>query len=71
MGKISINVQKEFCEECSIALRRFIGRMDGINSIETERGRIEIDFDNSKLLESDILKLTKDSIDKLGYKIED
>jgi copper chaperone CopZ len=71
MGKISINVQKEFCEECSIALRRFIGRMDGVNSIETESGRIEIDFDNSKLLESDILKLTKNSIEKLGYKIED
>ncbi|HAK88697.1 MAG TPA: hypothetical protein DHV16_07510 [Nitrospiraceae bacterium] len=70
MGKVSIGVQKEFCEECSLALRRFIGRMEGVNSIETESGKITVDFDDSKILENDILKITKESIEKLGYKID-
>lgn len=71
MGKISINVQKEFCEECSLALRRFIGKMDGVNSIDTDSGSIVIDFDNARIMEKDILKITKESIEKLGYKIEE
>ncbi|MDI6729532.1 MAG: hypothetical protein QMD44_11500 [Thermodesulfovibrionales bacterium] len=71
MGKVSINVQKEFCEECSLALRRFIGKMDGVNSIDTESGSIVIDFDNARIMEKDILKITKESIEKLGYKIEE
>ncbi|BCB97001.1 hypothetical protein JZK55_19230 [Dissulfurispira thermophila] len=71
MGKVSINVQKEFCEECSLALRRFIGKMNGVNSIDTENEKIIIDFDASKVMEKDILKITKESIEKLGYKIFD
>jgi hypothetical protein len=32
-----------------LALRRFIGKMDGVNSIDTENGKIVIDFDDSKV----------------------
>lgn len=69
MKKISLEVQKEFCEECSLALRRFIGKMDGVESIDVKDGKIEIDFDSSKILESDLIKISRDSMEKLGYKI--
>jgi len=71
MRKISLNVQKEFCDECSLALRRFIGKMDGVNSIDTENGKIVIDFDDSKVAEQDILKISRESIEKLGYRLND
>ena len=71
MRKISLNVQKEFCDECSLALRRFIGKMDGVNSIDTENGKIVIDFDESKVTEQYLLKISRDSIEKLGYRLED
>ncbi|HAM53351.1 MAG TPA: hypothetical protein DCP92_22650 [Nitrospiraceae bacterium] len=71
MKKLSLNVQKEFCDECSMALRRFIGKMDGVNSIETESGKIVIDFDDSKLTEEHIMKISRESIEKLGYKVND
>ncbi|MCX7794239.1 MAG: heavy-metal-associated domain-containing protein [Thermodesulfovibrionales bacterium] len=71
MKRLLLNVQKEFCEECSIALRRFIGRMPGVESIETESGRIEIKFNDSLIKEEELLKLTKDSIEKLGYKLNE
>lgn len=38
MKKIFLNVQKEFCEECSLALRRFISKMPGVESIDVESG---------------------------------
>jgi copper chaperone CopZ len=71
MRKISLNVQKEFCDECSMALRRFIGKMDGVNSVDTEDGKIVIDFDDSKLTEQFILKISGESIEKLGYGLKD
>jgi copper chaperone CopZ len=71
MKKVSLNVRKEFCEECSLALRRFIGKIDGVNSIDTESGRIVIDFDDSKLSEEYIMKISRESIEKLGYELNE
>jgi copper chaperone CopZ len=71
MKKISLNVQKEFCDECSLALRRFIGKMEGVDSIDVENGKIVINFDGSKVLETDILKISRESVEKLGYKVLD
>lgn len=71
MKKISLNVQKEFCDECSMALRRFIGKMDGVKSVDAEFGKIVIDFDDSKLTEQSILKISRESIEKLGYRLKE
>ena len=71
MKKISLNVQKEFCDECSLALRRFVGKMDGVNSIGTENGKIVIDFDDSKVTEQYLLKISRESVEKLGYRLDD
>lgn len=70
MKRLLVSVQKEFCEECSLALRRFLGKMQGVESITAERGKIEIRFNNSLIKEEELLKLTKESIDKLGYKTD-
>ncbi len=71
MKTISLNVQKEFCDECSLALRRFIGKMAGVNSINAENGKIVIDFDDSKVTKQYLLKISRESIEKLGYRLED
>ncbi len=71
MKKVSLNVQKEFCDECSLALRRFIGKMNGVNSIDVENGKIVINFDDSKIMEEDIVKISRESIEKLGYKMDE
>ncbi len=71
MKKISLHVQKEFCDECSLALMRFIGKMDGVNSIDAEDGNIVIDFDDSQIMEEDVLKISRESIEKLGYRLLD
>jgi copper chaperone CopZ len=71
VSTFSLNVQKEFCEECSLALRRFIGKMDGVESIDVENGQIQISFDSEKIVETDLVKLTKESIEKLGYRLLD
>lgn len=69
MKKLSFNVEKSFCVECSQALRRFIGHIEGVESIDVESGNVVVEYDDSKISRDNLLKITKDSIDKLGYKI--
>ncbi len=71
MKKVSLSVQKEFCDECSLAIRRFVGKMNGVDSVDVENGKIVISFDDSKILEADVLKISRESVEKLGYKISD
>jgi copper chaperone CopZ len=71
MEKISFNVGKNFCEECSLALRRFIGHVDGVESIDVEEGKIAVLFDGKKITEEDLSIITRDSMEKLGYKPEE
>ncbi|MEW6117526.1 MAG: heavy-metal-associated domain-containing protein [Nitrospirota bacterium] len=70
MGKIAVDVKKELCGECSMALRRFIGKMKGVNSIDVENEKVVIDFDDLKISKEDLFRITRDSIEKLGYKVE-
>jgi hypothetical protein len=69
MEKISFAVEKNFCEECSLALRRFIGHMDGVESIDVEEGKIAVLFDEGKITGEFLAKITRESIEKLGYKM--
>ena len=71
MNKVYLNVQKQFCEECSLALRRYIGKMEGVKSIGVQNGMIEIGYDSSKITEDALRKLSKESIEKLGYELLD
>ncbi len=65
------NVTKNICVECSLALRRFIGGMDGVESIDVESGSIAVKFDDTQVDEGNLKKITRDSIERLGYRVED
>ena len=43
--------------------------MDGVESIDTEDGKLVIDFNDSKISMEELSRITKDSIEKLGYKL--
>ncbi len=64
-------VDKNLCAECSLALRRFIGGMDGVESIDAEHGKIAVKFDEAAINEDKLFKITKDSIERLGYRLEE
>ncbi len=69
--RISFNMSKDVCYDCSMALRRFIGHMDGVESIDVEEGKVVIDFDDLKISKEELDRITRDSIEKLGYKLRD
>ena len=69
MKRVLFNVGKNLCDECSLALMRFIGHLDGVESIVVEGGKIAVRFNDSMISEEDLLKITRDSIEKLGYSV--
>lgn len=66
-----LNVQKEFCGECSLALMRFMGNMKGVESVTSEDGKVVLTFDDSVIPEDSVLKIARENIEKMGYKIDD
>jgi copper chaperone CopZ len=71
MSKVYFKVQKEFCGECSLALRRFLGGMNGVNAVDVESGSVAVDFDERKIPEERVQKIARDSIEKLGYGVKE
>jgi copper chaperone CopZ len=71
VGKVSFNVEKHFCEECSLALRRFIGHMKGVEAIDVESGHIVVQYNEAEISQRELDKITRDSIEKLGYRMSD
>ena len=65
------NVRNDLCGECSLALRRFVGGMDGVASIDVEQGKIAVKYDEKLMDDERISAITKDSIEKLGYRIDE
>lgn len=68
-AKILFNVGTIFCYDCVQALRRFIGSMKGVVSIEVETDRIAVVHDPEKVSAGEITRLVTDSVEKLGYRV--
>ena len=45
--------------------------MDGVESVDVENGRIVISFDASLIAEDRVRTIAQDSVEKLGYKVND
>ncbi len=67
MEKILFNIGKRVCDECSMALRRFMGHVEGVESIDEENGRLAVCFDGTKISREKLHEIAKDNIEKLGY----
>ena len=70
MKKCLMRVQREFCGECSLAIMHFMRNIEGVESVETGEGMVAITFDETKIDESSVKRITQENIEKLGYKIE-
>jgi hypothetical protein len=69
MEKRTFKVEERFCDECALALRRFIGHLEGIESIDVENKMIAVVFNPAKMPEGRLDKIAKDSLEKLGHKL--
>ncbi len=69
MRKLLFSIEEKVCDECALALRRFVGRMNGIESIEVEDRKIAVVFDSARMADDELIRITADSLEKLGHKL--
>jgi len=69
MEKRMFKVEERFCDECALALLRFIGHRDGVESIDVENKMIAVVFDPLKMPEEKLNEIAADSLEKLGHKL--
>lgn len=69
MEKRLFKIEDRFCDECALALRRFIGHLEGVESIDVENRLIAVSFNPAKMPKEKLDRITKDSLEKLGYKL--
>jgi copper chaperone CopZ len=69
--KRSFKVEEQFCDECALALRRFIGHMEGVESIDVENKMIAVVYDPAKMPGERLDKIARDSLEKLGHRLID
>ena len=67
MEKKLFKVEAQFCDECALALRRFIGHLDGVEAVEVENKMIAVSFNPSKMPGEKLDRIAKDSLEKLGH----
>ena len=67
----TFQVNKGICGDCSLALKRFLGGLDGVDTVDLGKLAITIRFDESKIDESKLQSIARDSIERLGYRIEE
>ncbi|MDA8168071.1 MAG: hypothetical protein M0Z59_00050 [Nitrospiraceae bacterium] len=66
-GKIEIDVPKQLCAECSLALGRFMGHIKGVDSIDMEEGKVVISYDDGQVSRDFLIKLSKETLEKIGH----
>ncbi len=71
MSVITLRVNRPFCGDCMFGLKRFIQGIDGVASVEIGGQTISITFDESAMKENTLKKIAIDSIERIGYSIED
>ncbi len=71
MKVAQFRVANNLCAECSLALRRFIGGMDGVESIDVGQGGVSVRFDEKAIDEEKLAKIARDSIERLGYRVDE
>lgn len=71
MEKLSFDVGTIFCYECVTALRRFIGSMKGVASVEVEEGKVSVQFDPTVTNGETVSRIVKENVERLGYKVFD
>lgn len=71
MKKLAYTVDKSLCAECSMALRRFVGKMDGVDSVDVEGEQVVINFNEQTIQEDFLKKVSSESLSKLGYRFSE
>ncbi|HEY6011339.1 MAG TPA: heavy-metal-associated domain-containing protein [Nitrospirota bacterium] len=69
MKTLTFTIKDIVCEECSLALRRYLSGFAGVGSVEVEGRNVAVVFDQEKISRETVIDIARDSLEKLGHKL--
>ena len=69
MMSMHIKVDQVLCEESCSALRKFLGGLEGVKSIEVDRADIGIRYDERTIPDKQVFAMMRSTVEMLGYHI--
>lgn len=69
MDKVSFNIGAIYCIDCVVAIRKFVGTMDGIEGVDADEGKMTVSFDPALIQKGEVIRIMIDAGEKVGYKI--
>ncbi len=67
MMSMHVKVEPVLREESCTALRKFLGGLEGVESIEVDRADIGIRYDERKIPDEQVYAMTRSTVEMLGY----
>ena len=67
MMSMHVKVDQVLCEESCSALRKFLGGLAGVDSIEVGRAEIDIRYDERTIPDEQVYSMTRSAVEMLGY----
>lgn len=67
---VSFRIGQIYCYDCVRALRKFVGSMKGVDRLEVQGGTVMVYYDPDLVARQFVERVTRESIEKLGYRIE-
>ena len=71
MKVVTFRVDRTFCGDCLFGLKRFIQGIDGVASVDIAAQAISIAFDETVMKEDTLKKVARDSMERIGYRVEE
>jgi copper chaperone CopZ len=69
MKTIRLNVGTLYCYDCVKAIRRFVGSMKGVESVDVDQGYVTINYNEGIITEEEVRRLVSDTVERLGYRV--
>ena len=66
MKSMHVKVDRALCEESCSALRKFLGGLEGVTSVDVDRVDIGILYDERKIPDEQIFAMTRSTVELLG-----
>jgi copper chaperone CopZ len=74
MATLSFNIGHVYCYDCVKGVKKFIGRMKGVQSVSVENNNSAVIVYDPSALEVDeeqFKQIARNSIERLGFRIKD
>lgn len=69
MRTLAFAVADRICDDCSLALRRYLGGLQGVGTVDVDGRNVAVMYDENVVSGEKVRTLSLESLEKLGHRL--